>query len=281
MKIYIIKELMFCQNWNSQSDSESKKMLKRIFSSILLPVSCVLLSMQTIVADPLVDFKKAKEYYLKQDYNNAVKVYESIIKAGTISPEVYYNLGNSYFKTGNLAQSILNYERAKKISPDDEDVNFNIKIASLKVVDRMDAVPEIFYKRWLKNLALVFSTDIWTKILIVNVWLLFIFLAIYIAGRSSSLKKFSFLIACFFIITSISTFFLSQKSYAITFIDQQAIITSASVYVKNSPDEKGSDQFIIHEGTKVDVMDELGDWKKIRIANGSVGWLKVNEIEVI
>ena len=272
---------MFCQNWNSQSDSESKKMLKRIFSSILLPVSCVLLSMQTIVADPLVDFKKAKEYYLKQDYNNAIKVYESIIKAGTISPEVYYNLGNSYFKTGNLAQSILNYERAKKISPDDEDVNFNIKIASLKVVDRMDAVPEIFYKRWLKNLALVFSTDIWTKILIVNVWLLFIFLAIYIAGRSSSLKKFSFLIACFFIITSISTFFLSQKSYAITFIDQQAIITSASVYVKNSPDEKGSDQFIIHEGTKVDVMDELGDWKKIRIANGSVGWLKVNEIEVI
>ncbi len=255
-------------------------MLRAILKYIFCIVFSVMLSW-VLKADPLADYTKAKEYYQKQDYDNAIKLYESMIKAGNVSAEVYYNLGNSYYKTGNLARTLLSYERAKKITPYDEDVNFNIKIASLKVVDKMDVVPEIFYKRWTRSLALIFSTDSWTTIFLANVWLLFIFLAVYIASRSSSLKKFSFVVACFFIITTISTFLISQKSYAITFVDQSAIITTSSVYVKNSPDEKGSDQFIIHEGTKVDVLDELGDWKKIRIANGSVGWLKAGEIEVI
>ncbi|MCX6292044.1 MAG: tetratricopeptide repeat protein, partial [Bacteroidetes bacterium] len=229
----------------------------------------------------LADFNKAKEYYQKSDYENAARLYESIVKSGMVSAEVYYNLGNCYFKTGNISATMLQYERAKKFSPDDEDISFNIKIASLKVVDKMEVVPEVFYKRWQRNIALFFTTDTWTKIFLVNFWLLFIFLSGYVISASSFIKKISFITAIIFLITSVSTFMATQKSYSMTYVDQQAIITSASVYVKNSPDEKGSDQFIIHEGTKVDVLDELGDWKKIRIANGSIGWLKQNEMEVI
>jgi tetratricopeptide (TPR) repeat protein len=256
-------------------------MLKGIIKYLFLPLSCLLVSLGLRAVDAQADFLKAQEYYQKQDYDNAIKIYESMVKAGHVSSEVYYNLGNCYYKTGNVAGTLLNFERAKKLSPDDEDILFNIKVASLKIVDKMDAVPEIFYKRWTKAIALLFSTDVWTKILLTNIWLFFIFSGVYIVTPSSSIKKFAFAVAVFLLLTTTSSFFLAQKSYAISYLDQQAITTSASVYVKSSPDEKGSDQFIIHEGTKMDVLDELGDWKKVRIANGSVGWLKQADIEVI
>jgi len=248
----------------------------------LILCALLLITLQNPVnADPVSDYKKGNEFYQKQDYENAIKIYEGLIKNGDASAEVYYNLGNCYFKTDNIAHAMLNYERARKILPDDDDINFNIKIASLKVVDKMDAVPEIFYKRWLKAIASEFATDSWSTFLIVCTWLLFLFFAIYVVSPSASMKKFGFVSGIAFILVTAFVFVFTEKSHSMNFVDQQAIITSASVYVKNSPDEKGSDQFIIHEGTKVDVLDALGDWKKIRIANGSIGWLKLNEIEVI
>ena len=229
----------------------------------------------------MAEFKKANDYYQKSDYENAIVTYEGLVKKGATSAEVYYNLGNCYFKTGNVAKTILNYERARKLAPDDEDIDFNIRIAQLKVIDRMDAVPEIFYKRWMKAAASLFSSDTWSKILIVNAWILFVFLALYITGRSSGLKKFSFVMTFIMIILGVFSFIFSHQSYTMTELDQKAIVMSPSVYVKSSPDEKGTDQFIIHEGTRIDVLDEIGEWKKIRIANGSVGWLKMEAIEVI
>jgi tetratricopeptide (TPR) repeat protein len=232
-------------------------------------------------ADPFSDFKRGNEYYQKQDYDNAIKAFEQLIKEGDVSAEVYYNLGNAYYKTGNVPHTLLNYERAHKLSPDDEDINFNLKIASLKVVDKMDAVPEIFYKRWLKAIALEFTTETWTAFFLASIWMLFIFLAVYVVASSASLKKSGFVFAVIFLAISAVVFVLAQKSYSMMHVDQQAIIMPSSVYVKSSPDEKGSDQFILHEGTKVDVLDEFAEWKKIRIANGSIGWLKQKEIEII
>jgi tetratricopeptide (TPR) repeat protein len=244
-------------------------------------VVVTLLSSSLKAADPLTEFQKANEQYRKQDYEGAIKTYEGLVKEGNVSAETYYNLGNSYYKTGNVAHTLLNYERAHKLSPDDEDINFNLKIASLKVVDKMDAVPEIFYKRWLKAAALEFTTGTWTIILVACVWLLFIFLSMYVVASSASLKKTGFVFAVIFLALTLCIFALAQKSYSMMHVDEQAIIMSSSVYVKSSPDEKGSDQFLLHEGTKVDVLDEFADWKKIRIANGSIGWLKQGEIEII
>ncbi len=248
---------------------------------LILLVALLSCAFFTRASDSQSDFVKANGLYQKQDYDNAIKMYESLIKEGNLSSEVYYNLGNSYYKAGNISQTLLNYERAHKLSPDDEDINFNLKIASLKVVDKMDAVPEIFYKRWMKAIALEFTTETWTRFFLACVWLLFIFLAIFVVASSASLKKSGFAFAIIFLILTIGMFALAQKSYSMMYVDQQAIIMSSSVYVKSSPDEKGSDQFILHEGTKVNVLDEFADWKKIRIANGSIGWLKQGEIEII
>jgi len=219
--------------------------------------------------------------YQKLDYETSIRLLEQLIKNKSISEEVYYNLGNSYFKAGNFAKAILNYERAKKLNPDDEDVNFNLKIASLKVVDKIESVPQIFYKRWINQFSILFPADTFSIILIIVVWLLFGAAALYVSINTVGGKKFSFiLMIVFFFLTCISGV-MAVRSHAIAQVDQTAIIMSSSVYVKSSPDEKGNDQFILHEGTKVDILDELNNWRKIRIANGSIGWMKVDEMETI
>src|SRR5205814_836623 len=119
-------------------------------------------------------YHEANMSYQKQDYESAIRQYEDLIKLGAKSSEVYFNLGNSYFKTGNIGKTILNYERAKKLNPADEDIDFNIKIASLKVVDKIEPVPEIFYQRWLNSVSSLLSPDTWSQILSAMVWLIFI-----------------------------------------------------------------------------------------------------------
>jgi tetratricopeptide (TPR) repeat protein len=194
---------------------------------------------------------------------------------------VYYNLGNAYFKAGNFAKAILNYERARKLNPDDEDITFNLKLASLKVVDKIETVPVIFYKRWIEQLSSFFNADTWATLLIMLVWVLFIVIAIYFMGRTVAIKKISFLFIIILCLLTFSTGIIAARSHARSSIDQQAIIMSSSVYVKSSPTEKGNDLFILHEGTKVDVLDELNEWSKIKIANGSIGWVLSGEMTKI
>ena len=251
------------------------------FRVSLFVLTFLIMSHQSTANKAESDFLKAGEYYQKLDFANATLLYEELIKAGHVSSEVYYNLGNCYFKTGQVAYALLNYERAKKLAPNDEDIAFNIKISTLKVVDKIEAVPEIFYKRWLKSIASQFTSDAWTKLFIGSVWMLFIFLSMYLVAASASIKKFALALVMAFLIITTGIFAFAQKSHALNYVDQQAIVTTANVYVKSSPDEKGTDQFIIHEGTRMDVLDEFEDWKKIKIANGSVGWLKRSEIEII
>jgi len=231
--------------------------------------------------DALKIYHEANIAYQKLDYETSIRKYEELIKNKQASPEVYFNLGNSYFKAGNFAKAILNYERAKKYEPDDEDVNFNLKIASLKVVDKIESVPEIFYKRWINSLSTILPADTFSILLIAMIWLLFASAALYVAGHTVAIRKISFVSILFFLILTVATGILASRSHQISNVDKQGIIMTSSVYIKSSPDEKGNDLFILHEGTKVEVLDNLNNWKKIRIANGGIGWMKTEEMEII
>lgn len=226
-------------------------------------------------------FHDANIAYQKMDYEKSIELYSSLVKDGKVSSDVFYNLGNSYFKRGDFPKAILNYERAKKLAPDDEDISFNIKLAGLKVVDKMEAVPEIFYKRWFNALARSISADNWATLFVAMIWLLLGSAAYYFLAKSVGAKKLAFTLLLLFLLLSISSGLMASRSHQITYTDKHAIIMAASVYVKSSPDENGNDQFILHEGTKVEVLDELNEWNKIRIANGSVGWMKSDEMERI
>ncbi len=231
--------------------------------------------------DANISYKKANQFYAKQDYENAITLYKALIADKKISAEIYYNLGNSYFKTGKVSLAIIAYERAKKIAPDDEDIDFNLKIASLKTIDRIDVVPDVFYKRWYRSASLLFSANGWSTLFIISIWLFFISAAIYILGKSIAIKKLGFFVMITFLFITSFGYLMASSSYSIAHGEEHGIVMAPSVYVKSSPDEKGNDLFILHEGTKVEVMETFENWNKIKIANGNIGWLKKNEIEKI
>lgn len=229
----------------------------------------------------LKKYHEANIAYQKLDYEKSITLYKDLLENNFRSVEVYFNLGNSYFKSGDFSRAILNYERAKKIAPYDEDTNFNLKIASLKVVDKIETAPQIFYKRWVNRMSTIFSSDTWTTLFIVFLWMFFATTALYVTVTDVTSKKISFFSLLLFLLVTVSSAILMLKSHVTMNVDKQAIIMSSSVYIKSSPDEKGNDLFILHEGTKADVLDEIGEWRKIRIANGSVGWMKIEEMETI
>lgn len=230
---------------------------------------------------PLDLYHKANISYQKQDYASAISFYDQLIKLNYISPEVYYNLGNCWFKTGNISKAILNYERARKISPDDEDVNFNLKIASLKVVDKIETVPQVFYKRWINSISTAMPGNSWSIVFILGIWLLVAAIAGFLISRSTVIKKIAFILILAFAGLNVVFYILASRSYNISYEDKEAVVMAASVYVKSAPEEKGNDLFILHEGTRVAVLEQMNNWQKIRIANGTVGWMKGNELEII
>lgn len=232
-------------------------------------------------SEPSSLYQKAIEFYKAKDYSNAALQYEQLIKEKYTLAEVYYNLGNCYYKTDNNAKAILNYERALKLDPDDADIHFNLKVAQLKQIDKIDIVPEIFYKRWLNQWVSFFSTDTWAKIFTACVWLFFLLAALYVLSNRVFFKKAGFLLALIFILLSFFTGFLVQQSYKSTHLNKTGIVIAVSAYVKSSPGDSNTDLFLLHEGTKLNVLDTYDNWIKISIANGSVGWLKKSDVEEI
>jgi tetratricopeptide (TPR) repeat protein len=252
-----------------------------LFWKIFFIAACPLFSSHCIASDPATEYQRANGFYQKQNYDSAAAIYEQLVSQEYLSPEVYYNLANSYYKLNNTARTILNYERALKLKPDDEDIAFNLKVAQLKAVDKIEPVPEIFYRRWIRSAASLFTIDGWSYCVISCIWIMFFFAAIYILSRRTPVRRISFVFASFFFVLTVSSWLLSQQNYVQYISQKRAVVMSISAYVKSSPGDNNTDLFLLHEGTKVDILDEFENWVKIRIANGSVGWLKSVEIEDI
>lgn len=226
-------------------------------------------------------FSEGNNAYRNGDYLQAIEKYEKILNNGYSNAEIYYNLGNAYFKLKKIPEAILNYEKALKLNPSDEDIQFNLKIANLQTVDKIEPLPMMFYEKWWHALNNWFSSASWSALMIIFIWLGFIGLALYLFMFSSGIKKISFFVAVISFVIAIFSFIFANTSYLHETSEESAIIFSESVYVKSSPDKGSTDLFILHEGTKVELLDQVGEWTKIRLANGNVGWLQRSSIETI
>ncbi len=235
----------------------------------------------SLAKNHLDTYHEANICYQKQDYSKAIVLYEQVLAQGQYAPELYYNLGNAWYKQGNIPKSILYYERALKMSPGDEDILFNLKMASLQLIDKIDPVPQIFYKRWLNSIAEALPSNVWSKLPPALLWLALLFAGVFLFGYTVRQRKTGFILLICSLVLAMFAFFFAGKSHTIMHLDKAAIVMTPSAYVKSSPDTKGNDLFIVHEGTKVLLLDELNEWKKIKLLNGSVGWLKTSEIEII
>ncbi|OYT14269.1 MAG: hypothetical protein B6I19_00830 [Bacteroidetes bacterium 4572_114] len=229
----------------------------------------------------LILLEEANKVYNEGSYGQAIELYEKVLENGYTSAEVYYNLGNAFFKQNNFAAAILNYEKAKKIEPNDEDINFNLKIANNRIVDKIETVPELFYLQWWNSLIYALTVDQWGWTGLISFFLLLVMALIFLLSRIVWLKKLSFWFGLLFLLISISTYALANQKFNSFRKDHEAIVFTPTVTVKSSPSESSIDLFVIHEGTKVELTDNLGDWYEIKIANGSVGWIKNDDIEKI
>lgn len=256
----------------------------RLGSLLSIPLLLLLCNVHIVLADEasaLQDYQRGNSAYQKKDYEKAIELYSSALSGGMTAASLEFNLGNAYFKSGQYAKAILHYERAQRLNPSDEDIAFNLRMASSKTVDKIDVMPEIFYKRWINGLVNTFTERTWSSLCILFVWVLFGSLLFYFVSGAVSTKKIAFLTAVISLVISGILFGVSKAAKSHQFDSRAAVVMSASAYVKSSPDEKGNDILILHEGTKIFLLDELGEWKKIRLANGTVGWINTDAIETI
>ena len=219
--------------------------------------------------------------YQKGNYQQAIRDYEEILKNGE-SAEIYFNLGNAYYRTDNITKAVLNYERARLLSPGDDDINFNLQFARSKTIDKITPQSEMFFVTWYKSLVNFTSVDNWAKTGILSIVMALLLVLLYLFGPQLMLRKIGFFGGlAFFVIFLLSNLFAFQQKQA---LDNRtgAIIISPSVNIKKTPAKNSADQFVLHEGTRVDIIDKgMTDWRCIRVGDGREGWIETKTIEEI
>jgi tetratricopeptide (TPR) repeat protein len=249
----------------------------------LLAVIVLLLSLSSGFAQSTRDekFKQGTEYYSSGNYDMALEMWIDIYDTGFRSAELEYNIGSAYFKNNNVPGAILFFERAHLLKPADEDINYNLQIARTLVVDRFVEIPELFFVRWYNFIALTISADNWAKTSLIAFVLCLVFLSLYFYSAKYNRKVLGFWLAILLFVISSVSLALASRNKSLVQDSQKAIIFSPVVNGKSSPDSSGNDLFVIHEGTKVTVEDEVGDWFEIRLSDGNKGWIPSNTLEII
>ena len=248
---------------------------RKIFILLLLQI----VTFSLMALNP--DLQSAAEAYSKGEYANAAELYENILKTSGESAVVYYNIGNCYYKMNKISSAILNYERALLLNPGDKDTRFNLEIAKLQTVDKIEPVGKFFLSEWIESIQNIFGTNAWSKIGIVSFFLLISSLVLFFFSRMIVSKKIGFYtgIAWLVIIITANCFAFGQKQKLVE--RNYAIVFAPTVTIKSSPDRSGNDLFVLHEGTKVLIKTKLGEWSEIQITDGNVGWIRNSDIEVI
>ena len=245
--------------------------MKQLAGLILI----ILLIAQSAFTQDIYDLvKEGNEYYINGEFESAIDKYEAVLDSGYVSPELYYNLGNAYFKSHKLTMALVQYERALLLDPNDEEISNNLALARQYVVDEIDALPELLIKKWYRTFITIFTIDQWAYISISTFIFALVLFLIYLFTRTINLRRFSFWLAFVFLFLAFSTYVFSYHRKKNIYDHNFAIILSPSVTIKGSPDNSGTDLFQLHEGTKVKIIDQMGEWKEIRLSDGNVGWLR-------
>ena len=236
--------------------------------------------MGNILAQNIGDtwFEQANAAYNVGSYDTAVVMYQKIIDADMESVPVYYNMGNAYYKLHNYPMAIYNYEKALKLDPSNDDVQTNLAIANLAIVDKIEPMPQPFYVRWWQSARARLSGDQWAWCSIAFFALLLVALFMFLRSRRIGVRKLGFFAGlAFLIVLAVSVVFAAQLKKAAANHDQ-AIVMAPTATVKSTPNENSVDLFVLHEGSKVTILETSNGWNKIRIANGSLGWLEADKM---
>ncbi len=251
--------------------------MKKIFLIIL----SINISLTLHAQDRDSTLLRAERYYQQSEYSKAIAEYQSLADSGWSSPILFYNLGNAYFKNYDIKSAILYYERAKRLAPNDEAIDFNLNLSRSLTFDKVEAVPELFLVTWGKDIRDWMTVrawswwSIWSFIAMLALGLLFLFV------HNMRVRRFAFGLGVFCFLLSLTSFTFGYLQKTNIQRTDEAIVFTPSVTLKSSPDDSGNNLFILHEGVKVRIEDQIGEWCEIRIADGNKGWMRMSGLEVI
>ena len=245
------------------------------FSFVLMILMLMPLSANAITK------QNADDEYAKGNYQQAIKDYQEILKTG-VSSEIYYNLGNAYYRTDNITQALLAYERALQLSPGDNDIRFNLQYARSKTIDKITPETEMFFVTWYHSLVNFTSVDRWANTAIVSIVMALLLILVFLFAPQMWARKSGFYgSSAFLLLFAFANLFAFQQKHELE-TKQGAIVIAPTVNVKKTPAASGTDVFVIHEGTRVDITDRgMKQWRGIKLADGREGWLKTSQIEEI
>ena len=244
-------------------------------------VTLVLLFVSISLSAATVTRQQADSAYAQEHYQQAIFDYETLLKQG-VSAELYYNLGNAYYRTDQMPKAVLNYERALLLSPGDADIRFNLQMARSKTIDKITPESEMFFVTWYRSLVNLMSVDAWARTALIALAIAIILALAYLFSDRIWLRKVGFFGALLLVVVFLlSNLFAFHQKRKLTY-RTGAVIMTTSVPVKSTPSKNGTDLFILHEGTRVTITDNsMKDWKEIRVDDGKEGWIETNKIEII
>ena len=251
---------------------------KIVFLTLLFTLLVTVINAQN---GPNEKFNKGVESFSSGNYQDALDSWLDLYNTGYKSAKLDYNIANAYFKLQNIPAAILFYERACLLDPADEDINYNLQIARTMIVDRFQEIPELFFVRWFNIISLLFSSNTWAILSLFTFILCLVSVSLYIYSTRYIYKVIGFWIAVTMLFISSSAFTLSHRNKNLVHDSQKAIIFSPVVSGKSSPDPSGTDLFVLHEGNKVSIEDEVGGWYEIRLSDGNKGWVPSNCLNII
>ena len=244
-------------------------------------VTAVLLMLLLPLCAQAVTKAEADSAYVRGEYQQAIKDYEALLKQGA-SADLYYNLGNAYYRTENITRAVLNYERALLLSPSDRDIRFNLQMARSKTIDKITPEQDMFFVTWYHSLVNMTSVDGWADIALISLALAIVLALLYLFSERIWLRKVGFFGAIFLVVVFLLSNIFAHQQKDLLVHRRGAIVTAPAITVKSTPAKQGTDLFILHEGTKVTITDDsMKDWKGIRLADGKEGWIETRQLELI
>lgn len=225
---------------------------------------------------------EADALYEKENYAEAAKVYQMVTKANGVSYEVYYNLGNCYYNLDDIPQAVLYYERAYLLNPGDADVRANLALARGKTVDKVVPPSEMFFVTWWRELAHCMDVTSWTALGLTSFILMLVGVTLYMFMSQLWLRKIGVYGAMFLFVLLIVANMAAFSQHRDMVNRNTAIIMTPAATVKSSPSDRSTDLFVIHEGSKVEIIDKsMSDWIEVKFEEGKQGWIPVSAAEVI
>ena len=266
-------------------DSSMKKTpLKSTLTAVLVLMALPLLPNPAQAAESYPDslWRAGVEAYCAGDYASALLDWEQVRSAGLVSRELYYNLGDAYFKNGELAPAILWWERALRLDPSDADVRYNLEYARALTQDRIDEVPEIFFEQWGHALCYLLPSNTWAVLSLIGLALTAALALLFLLGSSSGKRRLGFFAGIAALLLTLLCWDMAQWQRTEARRQDMAIVMRPVSSVKSSPSADGAkDLFILHEGTRVRILDNVSGFSNIELADGRQGWIPSGDISVI